>query len=239
MPNFFLTEKIDKTTYLQIKSLFNICSDFDKTNYILPSFEEMYKYSLFIFAKENNHIVGVIWNSDEILNEVFGMVLPEFRRQGLFGQLLSQLKEIVLDDLTFYGKPEYLLMTECAKAFGFTVIKTELLMKYQEISEPTEWEHEVFENDDTFSYYIDDNFIGSCSIFETDNTINIFEVFVEETYRNKGYATKIINDVLWSIKNSQKEILLQVSQENIPAVRCYQKCGFIVTDAIVFFNEAK
>ena len=236
MLNIFSTNNLDQTSYSQIKELFKISSTFDKTNYILPSFEEIYEYSEFVFATKDNLIIGVLWNCDEVLNEAFGLILPEFRKQGLFQKMLSFLKED-LENLTFYGKPDYSLMEQCANSLGFTTKNTELLMSYQEHSEPTEWQDEVFEDDDTFSYYIDDNFIGSCSIFETETTINIFEVFVEEAYRNQGYGAQIINDVLWSISNSEKEILLQVSKENLSAVHCYEKCGFAIKDATVFYKK--
>ena len=239
MLNIFSTKSIEPTLYAQLKDLFKISSDFDKTSYILPSFEEMSEYPLFIFITENNRTVGVLWNCDEILNEAFGLILPEYRKKGLFRNLLANLPKDIFEDLTFYGKPEYPLMSQCAKYLGFSNSNTELLMTYQQTIKPSEWEHEVFEDDDTFSYYIGDNFIGSCSIFETESAINIFEVFVEEAYRNKGYGTRIVNDVLWSIQNSQKEIILQVSKENIPAVCCYQKCGFVIKDATVFYKQEK
>ena len=128
-------------------------------------------------------------------------------------------------------------MAKCAMSLGYTETTTELLMIYNNSTSPKEWEFDAFEDDNSFSYYINDIFIGSCSIFETETAINIVEVFVEESYRNKGYGTLIIEDVLWSIANSGKKIILQVSGNNASAIRCYEKCGFSITDAIIFYTK--
>lgn len=234
---FSSTTTIDLTTYSQLEQLFKTSSEHDKTIYFLPSYEEISEYALFVFATQNNSIVGVLWNCDELLNEIFGLIAPKYRNQGLFRAMLANLRKNTLEELTFYGKPEYPLMDKCAKALGYNRSNTELLMSYETKIEPKEWKNLVLEENDTFSYYIDNNFIGSCSIFETETSINIFEVYVEAVYRNQGYGTLIINDVLWSIQNAPKKIILQVSKENAPAVRCYEKCGFVIKDAIIFYRR--
>jgi GNAT superfamily N-acetyltransferase len=238
MITFKLFKEIDTITYQQLERIFKDSAKNDHIQYTLPPLEEINDYALTILALDENIPVGVIWNCDSELNEVFGIVLPKYRQQSIFKDLLTRLKQNTQGNLTFYGKPEYTLMTICAEALGYTETTTELLMIYNNSISPREWEFEAFEDDNSFSYYIDDKFIGSCSIFETDTAINIYEVFVEEKYRNQGYGTLIIEDVLWSISDSGKNIILQVSQNNASAVKCYKKCGFVVKDAITFYTKS-
>ena len=237
MITFKLLKEIDISAYQQLERIFKESAEHDHIQYTLPPLVEIKDYSQTILALDENIPVGVIWNCDSELNEAFGMVTPKYRQQSIFKDLLTRLKQNTQGNLTFYGKPEYTLMTICAEALGYTKTTTELLMIYNNSISPREWEYDAFEDDNSFSYYIDDNFIGSCSIFETDTTINIYEVFVEEAYRNQGYGSLIIEDVLWSISASGKNIILQVSQNNVSAMKCYEKCGFIVKDAIVFYTK--
>lgn len=45
---------------------------------------------------------------------------------------------------------------------------------------------------------------------------------------NKGLGTQLLNKVLnWCFEGQLKKIRLTVVAPNTPAVRCYQKCGFV------------
>lgn len=56
----------------------------------------------------------------------------------------------------------------------------------------------------------------------------IFNVAVRESYRNKGVATALINElVTYSKKNNFSFITLEVRESNLPAISLYSKFGFI------------
>lgn len=56
----------------------------------------------------------------------------------------------------------------------------------------------------------------------------IFNVAVRESYRNKGVATALINElVTYGKKNNFSFITLEVRESNLPAVSLYSKFGFI------------
>ena len=56
----------------------------------------------------------------------------------------------------------------------------------------------------------------------------IFNVAVRESYRNKGVATSLINElVTYGKKNNFSFITLEVRESNLPAISLYSKFGFI------------
>lgn len=56
----------------------------------------------------------------------------------------------------------------------------------------------------------------------------IFNVAVRESYRNKGVATALINElVTYGKKNNFSFITLEVRESNQPAISLYSKFGFI------------
>ena len=56
----------------------------------------------------------------------------------------------------------------------------------------------------------------------------IFNVAVRESYRKKGVATALINElVTYGKKNNFSFITLEVRESNLPAISLYSKFGFI------------
>ena len=56
----------------------------------------------------------------------------------------------------------------------------------------------------------------------------IFNVAVRESYRNKGVATALINElVTYGKKNNFSFITLEVRKSNLPAISLYSKFGFL------------
>ena len=56
----------------------------------------------------------------------------------------------------------------------------------------------------------------------------IFNVAVRKSYRNKGVATALINElVTYGKKNNFSFITLEVRESNLPAISLYSKFGFI------------
>lgn len=239
MVNFTIEAKVNKTTYSYIDNIFQISSQIDGIAYVVPTFREFQEFATIVLAWKGKDLIGFIWNTDTELNEVFGMVVPEYRRQGVFNQLLSHLASIITKEvhITFYGRPEYSLMSQCAHRLGYEISNEELLMVYEGTGYDREWLGDVEEDEGNFYYYIGDELIGSCSLYETDNSINIYEVLVLENFRGNGYGEQIIRDVLWNVCNSNKQIILQVAAHNKAAVRCYEKCGFVTKDSVVFYTQ--
>lgn len=48
-------------------------------------------------------------------------------------------------------------------------------------------------------------------------------------YRNQQFCQKNINLLLKNTKNFKYKYILYVDKDNIPAIKCYKKCNFIIT----------
>ena len=76
----------------------------------------------------------------------------------------------------------------------------------------------------TFLYVINDKLIGFIHIQDLIDEIDIINIVIDNDYRRKGYASKLIEYVI-SYANSKK-IILEVSENNINAINLYKKYNF-------------
>ena len=88
-----------------------------------------------------------------------------------------------------------------------------------------------------YKFYLDT--FSKCKVIEINNSIigfitysiiydraEIIDIIIKEEFRNKGYAKKLIEEVIVELKNNQcKNITLEVNEKN-PAVKFYKKIGF-------------
>lgn len=57
--------------------------------------------------------------------------------------------------------------------------------------------------------------------------VEIFTIAVERDHKNMGIATSLLNHLIaTSLKNNIKQIWLEVSTKNVPAINLYKKFGF-------------
>lgn len=70
--------------------------------------------------------------------------------------------------------------------------------------------------------YIDD--IGFAIVRKLYDSLDITDVFVNQEYRKKGYASKLLDYIIKN--NNGYKIMLEVNEENIPAIGLYEKFGF-------------
>ena len=77
-------------------------------------------------------------------------------------------------------------------------------------------------------YYIDNNIVGYTFIKGIDKeTALLYGLYVEERYRNKGIATKLIKTAFEICKNNKIKFLdVNVMYENKEAQSLYNKFGF-------------
>lgn len=60
-----------------------------------------------------------------------------------------------------------------------------------------------------------------------DGQAGIFSMWVDPNYRGQGLGTKLIQNVVdWAKENKKEQILLDVGDENIPAIKLYYRNGF-------------
>lgn len=70
-------------------------------------------------------------------------------------------------------------------------------------------------------------FAGHAAILFTGETAEILSVAVLPAFREKGLATKLLEETeKQTFRNDAVEMLLEVRISNIPAIRLYEKYGF-------------
>ena len=74
---------------------------------------------------------------------------------------------------------------------------------------------------------IEDSPIAFITYSQTGDSVDIFDVYVLEEYRKKGYADKLISLVEDSVKeDGATKILLEVKEDNEKAINLYIKKGY-------------
>lgn len=66
---------------------------------------------------------------------------------------------------------------------------------------------------------------GVTTFIENDDYYEVGLIAVHPDYRNKGVASKIINDYVERAKENKKRIIIKTYKDN-PAQRLYMRCGF-------------
>lgn len=95
-----------------------------------------------------------------------------------------------------------------------------------------------FETYKTFSdligIYLDDKIIGLVVLTNTllNGTMSFTDLVIDEDYQNLGYGTLAVKQIIKYFKNLDKSnvIKIVVFKENIKAIKCYEKCGFKISN---------
>ena len=80
--------------------------------------------------------------------------------------------------------------------------------------------------DYVYGYYDDNRLIAFIHINKLYEVIDIINIVVSRNYRRKNIATKLINYIIKEFPDLNK-IMLEVNENNIPAINLYIKNGFI------------
>lgn len=81
--------------------------------------------------------------------------------------------------------------------------------------------------DGVYGYYEDDNLVGFIHVNKLYETMDIVNIVVDNMYRKKGIATKLIGYVI-NLYNDVDNIMLEVNENNKAAIALYKKNKFEV-----------
>ena len=78
--------------------------------------------------------------------------------------------------------------------------------------------------------YNDENAVGCGAIKKFDNNaVEVKRMFVDESFRNKGFAQKILTELEILAKElGYKKCVLETGKRQVEAVQFYKKCGYKV-----------
>ena len=197
---------------------------------------------LHFFAFCSDRLIGFasVFEADYSF-EISVVTHPDFRRhavaRNLVNLVLSKLSENYdLDqediDIFLTGSNEGF-----ANSLGFEFSHSEHFMRRDplvnskstpknanEASTEVSYKITIHKDYSEIRLYNNEKSIASLRLTETEGFINIWKVYTNKAYRGQGYATLLVNYAL--SLSSNKPYLLQVSGQNIPAIRAYSKAGF-------------
>lgn len=174
--------------------------------------------------------------------ECYAFTDPDYRRQGLFTELLEQAIEALPEDT------EFLFYTDGSDPDTMAVLDTmeaeRILEEHMMEIHLSQWvpgNHESCENplnmtlttvDDTLTRRYTDSY-GSVNISVFSSYYYLYGLEIHEDYRGQGHGNRLLTRVLDDLaSHAPLPLRLQVSGENTPAVSLYKKTGFQITETL-------
>lgn len=264
---------------LDISHMIEICGKYDNTTYdiFMDNGENCNDIKCFYYYIEDGIIVSFLslfMPFEDCLN-VYGCTLPAYRNKGIFTLLLSALTnelkqhDISSDILTFPIKsksPAFKNAIQYLNNRHYSIKDTEYMLSYdlrnttnkQDETHLTsdisnlELEYEETENENEYSLWLDNNYIGGCLIYysninndnnDYDNhsgtsvTATIYDYGIADKYQGLGYGKAGLKLILDSLKhNNISYVILHTSGSNKKAFNLYTGCGFNIIDSIDYYS---
>lgn len=121
------------------------------------------------------------------------------------------------------------------KIAAMTCAHLDEVLAIENVSFPTPWTraaftHEIVNND--FACYIvaldDGKVIGYCGMWVIIDEAHITTLAVHQDYRTRGIATEMLREMCQEAEyRGCERMTLEVRPSNIPAIRLYEKMGFV------------
>ena len=89
------------------------------------------------------------------------------------------------------------------------------------------------EYSDLVGLYLNDKIIGLVVMAnkQLNGKYSFTDLIIDEEYQGKGYGLLSTQKIIESFRkmNQSKIIKIEVFNENLKAIKCYEKCGFMIT----------
>lgn len=113
----------------------------------------------------------------------------------------------------------------------------EYLMKYSGIEfftgpDVLDWEAEEDGKECTYFFTYGNVEIGCIATYTEAGRVNLFNVFVEPKFRGRHFAIEMLDAVINDVWSEDLDIVLQVSEDNVPALKLYEQCGFEIIETV-------
>ncbi len=257
--------KLDKNKKQEVSALLAFCNKNDdcknayaykEENDIYTDFDCHYLVYNNTFRGQTNKKNGpmlvagfVVLFVSENMCEISGVIHPDYRDNEeiltvpslISDELYDMFDDLEISDYTIEyvanPKPDY--YKKSMELSEFELGKSTLLMKLDLTSSEINNKINEYANKTSDHLEIEEVKAHSSIEFEVyDQVACIYNVFVEETYRQKGYGRALVIDTIKNITANHtniKQIILNVDKENQAAVRLYQSLGFITTEQLDYY----
>lgn len=190
---------------------------------------------------------------------ISGCVLPKYRGRHIFTRLYkSALNELSAYPELIKGIEFHLPNTSAGlnvpavhflNKKGFIMQRQEFLMVYDltqgnACNCPDNIYTEYDENDNEFTIWLNDTYIGGCFIYHTDDSmgsardyVTIYDYEILPGYRGNGYGKTGLLSILNDLQNAGfRHVILHVSGQNQIAHNMYISCGFTEQSGFSVFS---
>lgn len=224
----------------QIEGLRRECSALDGTEYRFYTGDADAR-DFFALYYEGKRLTGFAFCCCGEPAEISGAIHPDFRGRHIFARMVSALKNHAkAGTYEFSGRDAYPGFIECAKSLGAVCRREEHLMRFTAKEPPAcpLLQYSERENGNVFLFGEPERPSGHISLSYDGALVNIYNVYVEPRLRGQGLGYSMMCSVLDRLATeNMKNIVLQVSGSNKPALALYAKCGFEITDSVVFYSS--
>lgn len=224
----------------KINNLIDICNKFDNTKINIDLDDNE---SIFFISYSENEIcaLSVLYKINDSCFDASFITHPEYRRQGLFKDLLNYVKDYlsssdITPNLSFMVDINNNTAKLIMEKIGANYISTDYMMSYNVNS---------IKNFNISNIELKNIDSGHCLIYSNKTKVGYFNISyfgnvayfyhlkIFKKYRNNHYAINAIKLLISCLKKKNiYSISLQVSKSNIPAYNLYKKIGFIVDSGV-------
>jgi ribosomal protein S18 acetylase RimI-like enzyme len=89
-----------------------------------------------------------------------------------------------------------------------------------------------------YTLFDGDEEVGTAGVYEGGRELFIYGVEIKENLRGQGYGAAFTELLIRDLKRSRtgKQIKLQVRSDNVPAMRIYANCGFVIESERIYYS---
>ncbi|MDO4438867.1 MAG: GNAT family N-acetyltransferase [Eubacteriales bacterium] len=234
---------------ISLTELVKRCNANDNTAYSFPEDADCYGL-IYLDGRLCSAIAlfGIGGSSNgKAVDEIAAWTDPEYRKQGLFTRLYSELCETYeVAEVKRFAVYENTSAAATLKAIGAEHIYDECIMRlrlnsaddiYRE-EEKFDSIYSILNEMDISEDGICECRYGSCSYKVYGNEAYIYGVLIYDSFRSQGYGFKMMYSLLKQLREKKiSSCFLEVNSLNIPAVELYKKTGFKIEERIKYYEQ--
>lgn len=252
--NVIRTENPSQRQLKDLLALQNTCQSHDQFSLTLPLEEDCLCYLLY---DKENLLSALCAVFDEGTGwECYGCTLPDERRKGYFRLLLEHLEAEAEDsELIFPACPSCSDAIEALNAIGAVFWYSEHMMELS-LSSPLpvpafkvpglseeitiQPKPDRLRQEKDYRFFHRGSLAGQCFLDFSGSQVYFYGFEICKELRGRGLGGACLTKLLKSLSSlpdsvRPKRILLQVSGQNLPALRLYEKTGFQPFESLSYY----
>lgn len=249
--NIINANTLTQNQYNDARRLIEACKEKDNSRGISFFEQEMNEnrhYPCFYMIYDENELVAFasVFIPNENGCEVYANVLPRMRNRGYFTRMLTLIRKnnekYGINTMYIVNDPACESGTMALKSMNAIYTDSEFLMRYDNHIIPNpkgilDIVCEKGENNIEFIAFLEDEEVGHCYVEYVRECASIYGFYIEEEYRNRGYGTEMLLQMIKNLlEHGSEKILLHVNGANVAAYKMYYNHGFTKEEQIDYWR---